>query len=100
MPIQENRAIFFGTREGFYRLRIAQPNGGERRADTIFAANLVDPIESDIDPVRDLLVDDQHGQKPDKGGVGVREELWIYLLMIVAAVTALEWWTYHRRITV
>ena len=100
VPIQENRAVFFGTRAGFYRLRIAQPGGGERRSDTVFASNLVDPIESDIDPVRDLTLDKLSAKAPKSSGVGVRDELWIYMLIFVAAVTAIEWWTYHRRLTV
>ena len=32
--------------------------------------------------------------------VGVRREMWIYLLAAVIAVTAIEWLTYHRRVTV
>ena len=32
--------------------------------------------------------------------VGVRREIWIYLLIAVALLTALEWATYHRRVTV
>ena len=31
---------------------------------------------------------------------GVRRELWIYLLLAAALVTAIEWATYHRRLTV
>jgi hypothetical protein len=30
----------------------------------------------------------------------VRREIWIYLLLAVALLTALEWATYHRRLTV
>ena len=32
--------------------------------------------------------------------VGVRREIWIYLLLAAALLTALEWATYHRRMTV
>ncbi len=37
---------------------------------------------------------------PEGFHVGVRREIWIYLLLAVALLTALEWATYHRRITV
>jgi Ca-activated chloride channel homolog len=30
----------------------------------------------------------------------VRREIWVYLLAAAVALTALEWFTYHRRITV
>jgi hypothetical protein len=30
----------------------------------------------------------------------VRRELWIYLLLAAVMLTAIEWATYHRRITV
>jgi len=30
----------------------------------------------------------------------VRREWWIYLLIAAAILTALEWATYHRRLTV
>ena len=32
--------------------------------------------------------------------LGVRREIWIYLLLAAALLTALEWVTYHRRVTV
>ena len=32
--------------------------------------------------------------------IGVRREIWIYLLLAVALLTAIEWATYHRRLTV
>jgi hypothetical protein len=32
--------------------------------------------------------------------VGVRRELWIYLLALVVLLSTIEWLTYHRRLTV
>jgi hypothetical protein len=32
--------------------------------------------------------------------VGVRRELWVYLLAGALLILLVEWWTYHRRITV
>ena len=35
-----------------------------------------------------------------RGRAAVRNEIWIYLLAVVIAVSAIEWLTYHRRVTV
>jgi hypothetical protein len=58
------------------------------------------PSESAIAP-RDTLVVDGKTAGPLEGfHVGVRREIWIYLLIAAALLTALEWATYHRRLTV
>lgn len=103
VPVQEGRAVFFGTRAGFYKLQ--SPAGsvgpdGEHHADVMFAANLVDPTESAIAPRPDLFVDGRKGTAVEGFHVGVRRELWIYLLVIAVVVSAIEWLTYHRRLTV
>jgi hypothetical protein len=67
---------------------------------TGFAANLLDVEESSILP-RDALVVDGKTAGPLEGfHVGVRREIWIYLLLAAAMLTAIEWATYHRRVTV
>jgi hypothetical protein len=103
VPVQEGRAVFFGTRAGFYRLKaptdVLTP-GGNAPSDVYFAANLVEPQESAIEPRRELLVEAHKGGEVAGFQVGVRKELWIYLLAAVAIVTVFEWATYHRRITV
>ncbi|MEO7092078.1 MAG: VWA domain-containing protein, partial [Polyangiales bacterium] len=105
VPVQEGRAVYFGTRAGFYRLQAppgpaANNSDGSRRADVVFAANLVDPTESAIKPMDKLVVDGKEGGMVAGFKVGVRKELWIYLLVAVAIITAIEWATYHRRVTV
>jgi hypothetical protein len=108
VPVQEGRAVYFGTRAGFYRLRppadarLTNPDGtsGGPPADTMFAANLVDPVESAIAPRAELKVDGKRGGAVEGFGAGIRRENWIYLLIAVVLVTAIEWATYHRRITV
>jgi hypothetical protein len=104
VPVQEGRAVFFGTRAGFHRVladRSKTPQPGEApRVDTVFAANLVDPIESAIAPRPELIVDGKKGTAVAGFTVGVRREIWIYLLIAAVIIAAIEWATYHRRITV
>jgi hypothetical protein len=99
VPIQDGRAIFFGTRAGFHRL--TKGDGATKEpSDVIFAANLADPVESAIAPRAELVVDGRKGGEISGFQVGVRKELWIYLLAAVAMISAIEWATYHRRVTV
>ncbi len=93
VPVHEGRAVLVGKQAGFYELRAAGQT-------TSFAANLLDASESAIAP-RDELVVDGKGAGPVAGyHAGVRRELWIYLLLAAALLTALEWATYHRRVTI
>ena len=66
----------------------------------MFAANLSDVAESSIKPIPTLEVDGQRASPVSELKVGVRRELWIYLLAAVLVATTVEWLTYHRRITV
>ncbi|HZF54782.1 MAG TPA: VWA domain-containing protein [Polyangiaceae bacterium] len=115
VPIKDGRAVFLGQQAGFYKLSTGGL-GAERgssaqspQASTgaagseeahMFAANLSDVAESSIAPVTELKI---HGRAAGAVGefkIGVRRELWVYLLAAVLAVTAIEWLTYHRRVTV
>jgi len=104
VPVHEGRAVYLGQRAGFYELS-PRPRLGDApdRAigpTTAFAANLLDAEESAITP-RDALVVDGKPAGPLEGfHVGVRREIWIYLLIAAALLTVLEWATYHRRLTV
>lgn len=100
VPVQDGRAVFFGTKAGFHRLKKPLRPGETPGADVLFAANLVDPAESAIAPKAELVVDGKKGGEVAGFKVGVRRELWIYILMAVAAISAIEWATYHRRLTV
>lgn len=95
VPIKDGRAVFLGQEAGFYKI-----STGTNAEDTsMFAANLSDPDESQIAAVTPLRDFPQAGP-PKAGSVGVREELWIYALIAVLVLTAIEWLTYHRRMTV
>jgi hypothetical protein len=82
-----------GEHAGFYEL-----TAGEQTVS--FAASLLDASESAIAPQDPPQVDGKVPGPPEGFHIGVRREIWIYLLLAVALLTALEWATYHRRLTV
>jgi hypothetical protein len=92
-PVHEGRAVMLGEHAGFYEL-----TAGEQTVS--FAASLLDASESAIAPQDAPQVDGKVPGAPEGFHIGVRREIWIYLLLAVALLTALEWATYHRRLTV
>jgi hypothetical protein len=94
VPVHEGRAVLLGERAGFYGVV------GGAAGVTAFAANLLDADESAIAPMDRLVVDGREAGELTAFHVGVRREIWIYLLLAAALLTALEWATYHRRVTV
>jgi len=93
VPVYEGRAVYFGVEAGMHRLRA----GDERR---LLASNLSDPRESDCAPRRTVEVSGVRATPPARGRAGVRRELWVYLLLGALGIVLVEWWTYHRRVTV
>ena len=96
VSVKEGRAAYFGDAAGFYTLTAMGPEPSVHE----FAANLADPDESRIAPKKALKVGKTESTKPEIGAPGVRRRLWAYLLLGVALISALEWFTYHRRVTV
>jgi hypothetical protein len=97
IPVDEGRAVFLGQKAGVYKLQTGAADAPE---ETLFAANLSDPAESVITPQPELKVAKKTSEAPSRFSVGVRREIWVYLLVAVLLVSAIEWLTYHRRITV
>lgn len=93
VPIVEGRAVFAGLRTGFYTLRTPQ-------GDETFAANMGAGRESEIEPAEELSVGGRLAENPTRGKVGLRREVWLYLVLLVLAILIIEWFTYHRRMTV
>src|SRR4029079_12212015 len=73
---------------------------GGRATTSAFAANLLDAEESSIEAAKELVVDGKKAGTLSGFQIGVRREIWIYLLLAALLLTAVEWITYHRRITV
>jgi hypothetical protein len=121
--VHDGRAVFFGDRAGFYEIAgepdgaavpaavptpaadaaggaatAANANGAPLRV--AFAANLLDAAESAVTPADKLQVDGHDAGEVASASVGVRRELWIDLLLAVLLISAIEWATYHRRVTI
>jgi len=98
LAVHDGKAVFFGQQAGFYELRARAIDGSD--IFTAFAANMLDVEESTIAPQPSITVDGKTAGQVEGFHVGVRREIWIYLLIIAVILTAIEWATYHRRITV
>jgi hypothetical protein len=96
VAVHEGRAVFLGEHAGFYELT----DDDEGARPVAFAANLLDADESAITPQEGLIVDGKGAGELAGYHFGVRREIWMYLLLAAALLTALEWATYHRRVTV
>jgi hypothetical protein len=117
VPVHEGRAVYLGEHAGFYELTGAEGTDPSAQRDgkaaprssphedvgprpAAFAANLLDADESAIEPAKELVVDGRKAGTLAGFQIGVRREIWIYLLLAAIALTLIEWITYHRRITV
>jgi hypothetical protein len=96
IPVKEGRAAYFGETAGFYKLRTLGVEATEHE----FAANLADPEESRITPKKQLTLTRKPAPVAVAGMPGVRHRFWAYLLLGVVAISMVEWFTYHRRVTV
>ncbi len=97
VPIKDGRAVFLGQLAGFYKLTTGVTGAEET---TMFAANLQDPAESNVTAKPEITIDGRPAGAVGEFKIGVRREMWVYLLLAVLIVTAIEWATYHRRVTV
>ncbi len=97
VPVHEGRAVYQGSRAGFYDLKSKR---GDEEVKASFAANLLDVDESTVAVQPELMVDGKPAGRVQGFQVGVRREVWIYLLIAVLLIAVIEWATYHRRVTV
>jgi len=97
VPVKEGRAVYLGEEAGFYKLLAGS---GSEAVSSEFAANLSDLAESSITPVSALSLGKARAEPVVLGAPGSKRELWVYLLAAVAALSVIEWITYHRRVTV
>jgi Ca-activated chloride channel family protein len=97
LPVLQGHAVYLGQSAGIYKLATTVAGA---TVESAFAANLSDIDESTITPAPELSVHGALAGQVQGFHVGVRREIWIYLLLAVILMTTIEWITYHRRITV
>ncbi|MGZ3407928.1 MAG: vWA domain-containing protein, partial [Polyangia bacterium] len=93
-PVHDGRASYVAAHAGFYTLESAGA------PDRLVAVNLGNAEESNITPRPKLTVDGRPLAAPEIGRLGVRRELWGYLIFAALLLALIEWWTYNRRVTV
>jgi len=96
LALENGKATHLGLYAGFYELKVEN----DTRPALRFAANLSDPEESHIAPVAKLelgagVASEVHGFE-----ARARHQIWGYLVILVLVASALEWVSYHRRVTV
>lgn len=96
VAIKEGRAAYAGMHAGFYEIGIE----GSERPPERFAANLADLDESQIAPVPALNLGATQAGEAKGFEAGARHQIWGYLVIAVLVLSAIEWLTYHRRVTV
>jgi Ca-activated chloride channel homolog len=95
VAVKEGKATHLGLYAGFYEL--AAEDGGRPLR---FAANLADAEESRIAPLATLELGAAKAGEARGFEVRARHQIWGYLVIAVLLLSALEWFTYHRRLTV
>jgi len=86
---------FPGTdRAGTYRLSI----GGQ--SDRFFAVNLLDTKESNIEPVREIILSGQPLQAEKSGLSRANIPLWPFLVVLALVLVCLEWIIYNRKVRI
>ncbi len=88
------------TLRPFVRSGLSRQASTSTSVKAAFAANLLDAEESTIEPAKELVIDGKKAGELGGFQIGVRREIWIYLLIAAIILTAIEWITYHRRLTV
>jgi hypothetical protein len=88
-PVTGGRARFYGQAVGIYNVGAIS-----------VAANLADPLESDIRPQPTLVLGGKPLEAPPSFTPSVSRAIWVYLVVGALLLSSVEWWTYNRRITV
>ena len=96
VAIKEGRAAYAGMHAGFYELSIE----GSEAAPERFAANLADLDESQIAPQKTLNLGVLEAGEARGFEARARHQIWGYLVIAVIVLSAIEWLSYHRRVTV
>ncbi len=86
---------FPGTdRAGTYRLSI------DEQPDRFFAVNLLDPKESNVEPVREIVLSGQAVQAEERDLSRANLPLWPFLVCLALVLVCLEWIIYNRKVRI
>ncbi|HKE15040.1 MAG TPA: VWA domain-containing protein [Kofleriaceae bacterium] len=103
-PLVEGQATFYASEVGVHVLRaLDRPAGraaGRVLAEVSLAANLSSPTESNITPAPRLELGGAVLAAPEGFGISHPRSIWMYLILLAAALLCAEWLTFNRRITV
>jgi len=98
-PIEDGAMTFYARKTGVHKVA-AVSKSGQVLAQVQLAANLSNPTESDIEPSAELNLGGQPLARPPEFPATRSQSLWTYLVMLMAGLLAIEWYTYNRRLTV
>lgn len=106
IPALDGRVVYGPIRhQGVYRVQWSGTpgatdavDGSGGRVTRLFAANLLDPAESDITPAQTLGLADRVVQASASADKGLLE-LWPFAVLAGLAVMLLEWWVYNKRVS-
>ena len=104
-PLVEGQATFYASEVGVHVLRaLDRPAAGQVAgrvlAEVSLAANLSSPTESNITPAPRLELGGAVLAAPEGFGISHPRSIWMYLVLLAAALLCAEWLTFNRRITV
>jgi hypothetical protein len=93
---------FSGTaRAGTYRVSLpASPEQSPDQPVRLFAVNLLDPKESDVEPQGEIVLPGQPVQAQGSTLNRANLSLWPYLVGLILALACLEWFIYNRMVRI
>ncbi len=105
-PAGDGRIIFGPVdRTGIYKVRwdgsaTASDFSDGARIARFYAANLLNPAESDITPAPQLTLASDIVRAQGTTRQEVTRRLWPWLVLAALAIVMLEWWVYNRKVHV
>jgi hypothetical protein len=97
LQVRKGELTLRGRDAGFYTLSAV---GDAQQFELQLAANLGDVEESRIAPSAEVSAALKKLPAPSGFVRGARQQVWGYLLLVVFALSLMEWVTYHRRVSV
>ena len=98
VPLVDNQAIITPTKQGIHQLLLGRD--GNQLLTLQLAVNLANARESNIASNDSLPLGGIITSRPTNAGASVDRSLWRYLAIFALLLLFVEWFTYHRRITV